>query len=67
MKVEINKHYVEVPAGATTLEELLTAEKLSGPGLAVAVDGVVVRRADWSTFSLRDGLKITVIRAVCGG
>lgn len=67
MKVEINRRELDVRDEITTLAELLKTENLSGPGQAVAVDGAVVRRADWDVFPLREGLKITVIRAVCGG
>lgn len=67
MKVEINKKEIEVPAEITTLAQLLAAENLNGPGQAVAVENNVVRRAEWNTFALRDGMKIMVIKAVCGG
>lgn len=67
MKVQINKQEISVPEGITTLEELLKAENLAGAGTAVAIGGNVVRRADWGTYSLHDGLRITVISAVCGG
>ena len=66
MKVEINKREIETGV-ATTLEQLLKSENLYGPGMAVAVDGNVVRRTDWATTALYEGKKITVIRAVCGG
>lgn len=66
MKVEINKREIETGV-ATTLEQLLKSENLNGPGMAVAVDGNVVRRTDWATTALYEGMKITVIRAVCGG
>lgn len=32
-----------------------------------AIDGKVVRRADWAATPLSDGMEITVISAVCGG
>lgn len=67
MKVEINKKTIEVAPGITTLAQLLSHENLDGPGQAVAVDNVVVRRADRDSFAIADGMKITVIRAVCGG
>lgn len=66
MKVEINKREIETGV-ATTLEQLLKSENLYGPGMAVAVDGNVVRRTDWATTGLYEGMKIMVIRAVCGG
>lgn len=67
MKVEINHHEVEVADGCATLAQLLETEEFTGIGQAVAVDNVVVPKTDWSTFCLSDGMKITVIRAVCGG
>lgn len=67
MKVEINKKEIEVKEGVSTLAQLLAAEKLNGPGQAVAVDNNVVRRSEWDSFALRDGMKIIVIKAVCGG
>ena len=67
MKVEINRHITEVAPSTVTLGELLSAECLDGPGRAVAVDGNLVRRSEGNTTPLREGMKITVISAVCGG
>ncbi len=67
MKVEINKREIEVGEGIHNLAELLKAENLNGPGQAVAIAGSVVRRADWEIYELSEGMKITVIKAVCGG
>lgn len=50
-----------------SLAELLTERGVTGPGIAVAIDGKVVRRADWASTPLSDGMEITVISAVCGG
>ena len=50
-----------------TLAQLLTQRGVTGPGIAVAIDGKVVRRADWAATPLSDGMEITVISAVCGG
>jgi sulfur carrier protein len=38
-----------------------------GRGVAVAVDGEVVPRGEWSGFQLRDGQRIEVLQAVQGG
>lgn len=67
MTVEINHKEVIVPDGCTTLSELLQSQGISGKGHAVAAENRVVPRAQWETFSLSEGMKITVIRAVCGG
>lgn len=67
MKVEINHHEVEVAEGCATLAQLLSNEGFTGIGQAVAVNNAVVPKAGWETFALAEGMKITVIRAVCGG
>lgn len=66
MKVTINRSIVEVPEAAS-LGEILVREQLAGPGIAVAVYNKVVPRAKWNEFLLSDGMKITLIQAVCGG
>lgn len=66
MEIIVNKEKTEVKA-ATTLAGLLEARGVKGPGIAVAVDGKVVRRADWADLTLSQGMEITVITAVCGG
>jgi sulfur carrier protein len=39
----------------------------AGRGLAVAVDGEVVPRAEWDGFELHEGQRIEVLQAVQGG
>lgn len=36
-------------------------------GIAVAVDGEVIRRGRWSEFVLADGLTVDIVTAVQGG
>lgn len=68
MTVEINKKSVEIaPDGPDTLAALLAEKGMGKPGQAVAVDNRVVSRTAWATTPLADGMKITVITAVCGG
>ncbi len=67
MKVEINHHEVAVEGDCKTLLQILELENLDGRGIAVAVDNCVVPRDRWAITELVDGMKITVIRAVCGG
>jgi sulfur carrier protein len=38
-----------------------------GQGIAVAVDGTVVRRAAWNSHRLRGGEEVDVVGAVQGG
>lgn len=67
MKAVINKKEIEVEPGVNTLAELLVANGFTGVGQAVAVNNRVVPKADWASCPLEDGMKVTVIRAVCGG
>jgi len=57
---------------ATSLAELWrneTAElEISEPrGFAISLNGAVVRRAAWSTTTVRDGDAVEIIRAMSGG
>lgn len=67
MKIQINKREVEVAQDVTTLAIILEKMGLTGPGQAVAIGTSVVPRAKWAETPLEEGMKITVIRAVCGG
>jgi sulfur carrier protein len=59
--VELNGQTEQLPDGATV------ADAVKAVGVAVAVDGEVVRRADWVTTPLADRQAIEVVRAVQGG
>jgi sulfur carrier protein len=50
-----------------TLAELVRELTHEERGVAVAVDGEVVPRAEWTTTHVRDGQHIEVLRAVQGG
>ena len=66
MKVIVNGNPAELPDGATAAEAvlLLTA---AVRGIAVAVNGAVVRRAAWDSTPLADGDQVEVLTAVQGG
>ena len=65
MKILVNNKVTETGAGSVA--EL--AEELGLPenGVAVAVGGVMVRRADWGVSVLSEGDSVIVINAACGG
>lgn len=68
MTITINRKPVDADGLCpSTLAALLEREGLGKPGQAVAVDNRVVSRALWPDTPLRDGMKVTVITAVCGG
>ena len=66
--VELNGQTEQLPDDAT-VADAVKAVGVNGEtrGVAVAVDGEVVRRADWVTTPLADRQAIEVVRAVQGG
>jgi sulfur carrier protein len=50
-----------------TVAELLSELVLPARGIAVAVNGEVVRRVDWPTRCLHDGDRVEVLTASQGG
>ncbi len=67
MKVFINHEPIEVSGSEQSLQALLEREEMVKPGMAVAIDNKVVPRREWPHTQLRDGMRLTVIHAVCGG
>ena len=68
MNVTINGDRRELPAGATVASVVAALRNApDGRGVAVAVEGEVVPRAQWPNVELRDGAKVEVVVAVQGG
>jgi sulfur carrier protein len=66
MTVVVNGERRELRDEATVADvvrALVDAER----GVAVALDGEVVPRSEWSTTRLREGNRLEVLRAVQGG
>jgi sulfur carrier protein len=66
--VELNGRREELPEGAT-VADAVKAVGADGEtrGVAVAVDGEVVRRTEWVSTTLADRQAVEVVRAVQGG
>jgi sulfur carrier protein len=66
--VELNGRPEELPEGAT-VADAVKAVGLDGEkrGVAVAVDGEVVRHTEWETTTLGNRQAVEVVRAVQGG
>ena len=66
MNVIVNGQPAELSDGATTAAavQVLTS---AASGIAVAVNGEVVRRSEWESTVLADGDRIEVLTAVQGG
>ena len=68
MIVELNGRPVELRAGATVADAVIeSGANGERRGVAVAVDGEVIRRADWDETRLRPDQHVEVVRAVQGG
>lgn len=66
MNITLNGKARELPAEAE-VATLLSALGVRPEQVAVAVNGEVVRRSDWTTTVVRDGDAVEVVRAVGGG
>jgi sulfur carrier protein len=68
VQVIVNREERQLPDGATVADVVRT---LGGdprrPGVAVAVNGEVVRRGDWPGRTLVGGDRVEVLNAVQGG
>jgi sulfur carrier protein len=66
--IVLNGQDSDLPAGATVT---LALQRLNLPldarGVAVAVDGEVIPRGDWSTFALGEDARVEVLGAMQGG
>ncbi|MDQ6608024.1 MAG: sulfur carrier protein ThiS [Actinomycetota bacterium] len=68
MRVTVNGSPEELEAGATVASVVQSlGVPGGGRGLAVAVDGEVVPRGQWSSSALSDGARLEVVVAVQGG
>ena len=68
MNVVVNGEARSLPAGATVAGVLHELDvDLDARGIAVAVDGEVVRRAEWSSAALNEGARVEVLAAIGGG
>ncbi|MCY4590401.1 MAG: sulfur carrier protein ThiS [Alphaproteobacteria bacterium] len=58
-----------VPVAATTIAALLAEQGIdrTARGVAVAVNGGVVRRTEWDETPVRDGDDIEIVRPFRGG
>ncbi|HEX9765335.1 MAG TPA: sulfur carrier protein ThiS [Nitriliruptorales bacterium] len=67
MTIVLNGEPVDCPDGQS-IGALVDRLRPGGRrGVAVAVDGVVIRRADWDTTRIDDGAHVELVGAVQGG
>ena len=67
-KVCVNGEERMLPDGANVLDAVhSTGAEGDASGVAVAVDGEVLPRAEWTTTELDEGCHVEVLHAVQGG
>ncbi len=66
MTVLVNGEEHNIPAGLTVLG-LLEALGLDPARVAVDLDGIIVRKPDWASLSLREGARLEIVQFVGGG
>jgi thiazole synthase len=68
MRLEVNGSLTELADGATVADAIAAAgAEEDQRGVAVAVDGEVVPRSEWSRTKLSDGQSVEVLAAIQGG
>ena len=67
MRIVLNGTVSELPLSATVEAAIEATGTASRTGLAVAVDGEIVPRGEWSHTKLSDGQRVEVLQAVQGG
>jgi thiazole synthase len=69
VRIELNGKDLELAAGASLAEAVREAgaEPDAPRGVAVALDGEVVPRAEWTSTPLAEGAKVEVLAAIQGG
>ncbi|MFI5027671.1 MAG: sulfur carrier protein ThiS [Solirubrobacterales bacterium] len=70
MRISLNGEPRELPAGASLADAVrvkLGGELDSPRGVAVALDGEVVPRAEWAATALEEGRRVEVLAAIQGG
>lgn len=67
MKILLNNEITALPSDYTTVSELLTLKHIKPQGTAVAINDMIVKKADWDTRHFSDLDRVTIISAAFGG
>lgn len=64
--ISVNDNPMTCKAGST-ISELLAIQEISPNNIAIAVNEVVIPKAQWDETRLEEGAQILIIKAVQGG
>lgn len=66
MNIKVNSNSIVVD-NDVTVATLNNYVKIATKGVAIAINGVVIKRTLWETTKINEGDNIVVIAAACGG
>jgi thiazole synthase len=67
VRIELNGSPLELAEGAALIDAVREAGADAARGVAVALEGEVVPRSEWTATRLRDGQSVEVLAAIQGG
>ena len=67
MNIMINGTPVKVPQDATLASILKERNLFEQPGVAVAKNRTLIRRAEWSNTAIHEGDELEILHATAGG
>ncbi len=67
MKISLNKEILEIPGDEISIIDLIECTAPRHPIAAVKVNGVFIKRAEYSAFFVKENDAVTVVRMLGGG
>lgn len=67
MNIFVNNDPVTIDDSRSSISDLISFLELPDKGVAIGVNNKIVKAKDWTAFSLKEGDRVTVIKATYGG
>ena len=67
MNIFVNNQPVAIDDSRSSISDLISFLELPDKGVAIGVNNKIVKAKDWTAFSLKEGDRVTVIKATYGG
>lgn len=67
MNIFVNNDPVTIDDSRSSISDLISFLELPDKGIAIGVNNKIVKAKDWTAFSLKEGDRVTVIKATYGG
>ncbi|MCC8375526.1 MULTISPECIES: sulfur carrier protein ThiS [Photorhabdus] len=66
MKITVNDQPMELMA-PLAIQQLLEQLERTQPGMALAINQIIIPRSEWNTHQINDGDNILLFQAISGG